>query len=87
MSNSKFRWQCKVGGQKYYSLISNGYYLRCEKMEENIWFWGVYCPEGDLLTNSKDKQIWGESLKQAKEIAESSYLLLIQKLSNNLVNR
>jgi hypothetical protein len=75
MTKTDFNWDSNEE-QDDFTCKVDGYCLRAEEMQSNVWWWCVYDPSGDQPISSWTTDEWCKTAEDAKNKAQLSFLHL-----------
>lgn len=75
MEKQEFNWTSNEY-QDDFTCNIEGYCLRAEQMQKNIWWWAVYLPDDEQVDSYTDN-IWCKTKEEALAIAQKTYLSLL----------
>ena len=75
MSKNDFNWK-RNGEKEDFTCNTEGFCLRAEQMQKDVWWWCVYSPDGEQSVSSYTNGEWCKTLEDAQDKAQKGYLSL-----------
>jgi len=75
MSKNIFNWNSNESKDDFTCNVE-GFCLRTEAMQNDVWWWCVYSPDGEQSISSYTNGEWCKTLDEARDKAEKGYLSL-----------